>query len=33
MGALHSIGEFSKLSHLSVSALRHCDEVGLVATS
>jgi DNA-binding transcriptional MerR regulator len=31
MSALLSIGEFSRLTHLSVKALRHYDDVGLLA--
>jgi DNA-binding transcriptional MerR regulator len=30
MGALLTIGEFSRVTHLSVKALRHYDDVGLL---
>jgi DNA-binding transcriptional MerR regulator len=30
MSALLTIGEFSRLTHLSVKALRHYDDVGLL---
>jgi len=31
MGALLTIGEFSRMTHLSVKALRHYDDVGLLS--
>ena len=31
MSALLTIGEFSRMTHLSVKALRHYDDVGLLS--
>ena len=31
LGALLTIGEFSRMTHLSVKALRHYDDVGLLS--